>query len=54
MDGYMLETEMLVTRQDAEGGSTVQTIIVTQDFDREGNAVGEPREVIGEEVRIGG
>jgi hypothetical protein len=54
MDGYTLETEMLVTRQDAVGGPTVQTIIMEQDFDREGNAVGEPREHIGEEVRVGG
>jgi hypothetical protein len=49
-----MQAEMVVTRQDAEGGPTVQTVIVEQDFDANGQPVGDPREVIGPEVHING
>lgn len=54
VNGYAMQAEMVVTRQDAEGGPTVQTVIVEQDFDANGQPVGDPREVIGPEVHING
>lgn len=44
--GYVLTTEMVITRQQPDGTDAIETVTVEQAFDAAGQPVGEPTEVI--------